>query len=202
MQNTQKIDMLFTKTITNYLYSHSDNNTFGMDIVSLDIQRSRDHGIPSYTQFRKYCGLKDIQSVQDLTQIMVKGSTNKLLKQYKTWDDIDLLIGALFEKHEDDAMVGPTMKCIIREQFIRTRLADRYFYDLPKVFKKNQLAEIRKITLARVFCDNSDNVMKMQQRVFFKPVSFDDLLPCDSQLIPKINLKHWSDSINVNQKLY
>lgn len=63
-------------------------------------------------------------------------STNKLLKQYKSWDDIDLLIGALFEKHDDDAMVGPTMKCIIREQFIRTRLADRYFYDLPKVFKK------------------------------------------------------------------
>lgn len=63
--------------ITNYLYSHSDNNTFGMDIVSLDIQRSRDHGIPSYTQFRKYCGLKDIQSIQDLAQIMVKGVSSK-----------------------------------------------------------------------------------------------------------------------------
>lgn len=44
-----------------------------MDIVSLDIQRSRDHGIPSYTQFRKYCGLKAIESVQDLAQVMVKG---------------------------------------------------------------------------------------------------------------------------------
>ncbi|KAF0702966.1 Uncharacterized protein FWK35_00034484, partial [Aphis craccivora] len=158
MQNTQQVDMLFTQTITNYLYSNSHpDNMFGMDIVSLDIQRSRDHGIPSYTQFRKYCGLKDIKNEQDLNQIMVKGSTNKLLRQYKTWDDIDLLIGALFEKHEDDAMVGPTMRCIIREQFIRTRTADRYFYDLPKVFKKHQLAEIRKVTLARVFCDNSDN---------------------------------------------
>jgi len=48
-----------------------------MDIVSLDIQRSRDHGIPSYTQFRKYCGLKDIKNVQDLTQIMVKGVSLK-----------------------------------------------------------------------------------------------------------------------------
>lgn len=50
---------------------------FGMDIVSLDIQRSRDHGIPSYTQFRKYCGLKDIKNVQDLNQIMVKGVSLK-----------------------------------------------------------------------------------------------------------------------------
>lgn len=48
-----------------------------MDIVSLDIQRSRDHGIPSYIQFRKYCGLKDIKNVQDLTQIMVKGVSCK-----------------------------------------------------------------------------------------------------------------------------
>lgn len=51
------------------------------------------------------------------------------MKQYKTWDDIDLLIGALLEKHADGAMVGPTMRCIISEQFVRTRVADRYFYD-------------------------------------------------------------------------
>jgi len=44
-----------------------------MDIVSLDIQRSRDHGIPSYTKFRKFCGLKDIANVQDLSEIMVNG---------------------------------------------------------------------------------------------------------------------------------
>jgi len=50
---------------------------FGMDIVSLDIQRSRDHGIPSYTQFRKFCGLKEIKNVQDLTKIMVKGVSFK-----------------------------------------------------------------------------------------------------------------------------
>jgi len=44
-----------------------------MDIVSLDIQRSRDHGIPSYSQFRKYCGLKDIENEQDLSEIMMEG---------------------------------------------------------------------------------------------------------------------------------
>ena len=59
--------------------------SFGMDIVSLDIQRSRDHGIPSYTQFRKYCGLKDILNVQDLSEIMVEGvSLKKKLKIFKS----------------------------------------------------------------------------------------------------------------------
>jgi hypothetical protein len=56
------------------------------------------------------------------------------LKQYKHWNDIDLLVGALLEKHADDAMVGPTMRCIIRDQFVRTRIADKHFYDLPGVF--------------------------------------------------------------------
>jgi peroxidase len=59
------------------------------------------------------------------------------MKQYKTWNDIDLLIGALSEKHAEDAMVGPTMRCLIRDQFIRTRTADRYFYDLAGIFNKS-----------------------------------------------------------------
>ncbi|CAI6352934.1 unnamed protein product [Macrosiphum euphorbiae] len=77
-QNTQKIDMLFTQTLTNYLYSARPNHVFGMDIVSLDIQRTRDHGIPSYSEFRKYCGLKAIRSVQDLSKIMVEGGSDTL----------------------------------------------------------------------------------------------------------------------------
>jgi len=44
-----------------------------MDFISLAIQQSRDHGIPSYTEFRKYCELKDIKSIKDLSKIMVEG---------------------------------------------------------------------------------------------------------------------------------
>ncbi|XP_029341372.1 peroxidase mlt-7-like [Acyrthosiphon pisum] len=130
---------------------------------------------------------------------MVEGSTDRLLKQYKHWRDIELLVGALFEKHEDDAMVGPTMRCIIREQFIRTRMADRYFYDLPKVFNEHQLTEIRKVTLARIFCDNSNNVTMMQKNVFLIP-EMADLRPCNSQSIPKININHWSEMVDTFQK--
>jgi len=64
-----------------------------MDIFSLDIQRSRDHGIPSYTQFRKYCGLKDIENMQDLSEIMVEGvslkNNLKLINNYITTELIN-----------------------------------------------------------------------------------------------------------------
>jgi len=33
-------------------------------------------------------------------------------------------------------MVGPTMRCIIREQYIKTRITDRYFYDFPEVLNE------------------------------------------------------------------
>ncbi|XP_029348684.1 peroxidase-like, partial [Acyrthosiphon pisum] len=178
-QNTLEVDMGFSSEIINYLYKFRPEIRgyyyYGMDVLSLDIQRNRDHGIPSYQQFRKYCGLKDIRNKQDMLEIL----NPEVLKMYRAWNDIELIVGALFEKHEDDAMVGPTMRCIIREQFIRTRIADRYFYDLPKVFNEYQLAEIRKVTLARVFCDNSDNITTMQKNVFLKPTT-PDLQLCNS----------------------
>ncbi|XP_029341375.1 peroxidase-like [Acyrthosiphon pisum] len=198
MQATQKVDMLFTQSITNYLYSIDPNDSFGMDILSLDIQRSRDHGIPSYTQFRKYCGLTDIENVQDLSEIMVEGSADKLLKLYKTWNDIDLLVGALLEKHVDDAMVGPTMRCIIKEQFVRTRIADRFFYDVPGVFSDYQLENIRKVTLARVLCDNAD-IELMTLEVFSRPAVYDHSVHgCISTLIPNMKFIGWFDKLEDN----
>ncbi|KAL4126888.1 hypothetical protein QTP88_011088 [Uroleucon formosanum] len=164
-----------------------------MDIVSLDIQRSRDHGIPSYTQFRKYCGLKAIENVQDLSEIMVEGAADRLLKQYQSWNDIELLVGALSEKHVDDAMVGPTMRCIIKEQFVRTRIADRYFYEAPGVFTDNQLEEIRKFTLSRFICLNANNVTTIQKQAFLKPTSTDELQLCEGDEIPKIFMSRWAE---------
>ncbi|CAI6355783.1 unnamed protein product [Macrosiphum euphorbiae] len=199
VQATQKVDMLFTQTITNYLYRIDPNDVFGMDIFSLDIQRSRDHGIPSYTQFRKYCGLKDIENMQDLSEIMVEGSADRLMKLYKTWNDIDLLVGALSEKHVDDAMVGPTMRCIIREQFVRTRIADRYFYDVPGVFSDYQLENLKKVTLARVLCDNLQASSYEPQQVFLIHAEYNSSIHnCGSKLIPKINFNGWFDKSQDN----
>ncbi|CAI6359577.1 unnamed protein product [Macrosiphum euphorbiae] len=96
-------------------------------------------------------------------------------------------------------MVGPTMRCIIRKQFIRTRMADRYLYDLLIILNEYQLTEIRKVTLARIFCDNSNNVTMMQKKVFLTP-EMADLQLCSSQLIPKININHWSENVYTFQK--
>ena len=72
---------------------------------------------------------------------------------------------------------------------------DRFWYengDHPGAFTPSQLQEIRKISLARVICDNLDNIDQLQPYVF---ISFEEKsnspLPCKGSSIPSINLEKW-----------
>lgn len=49
-------------------------------------------------------------------------------------EDVDLLIGANFEKWHLDAVVGPVSVCLIGEQFRNLKYADRFFYSHENQF--------------------------------------------------------------------
>lgn len=53
----------------------------------------------------------------------------KLRTTYSHPNDVDLIVGGMAERPADDSMVGPTFRCLIYEQFSRSRRTDRYFYD-------------------------------------------------------------------------
>ncbi|KAI5728625.1 hypothetical protein M8J77_018738 [Diaphorina citri] len=193
-QSGQKMDTKYSKAVTQFLYS--DNSEYGLDVISLDIQRGRDHGLPGYNAYRKFCGLKTASTFDDLQDTMAKSTIAKLKSLYKKVDDIDLIVGGIAEVAQDGAIVGPTFRCILAEQFIRTRAGDRFFYDnpgQPSSFTKPQLDEIRKLSLARVMCDNSDHISTMQKYVFLKPSAENKLLHCTSAQIPSINLDLWRE---------
>lgn len=96
---------------------------------------------------------------------------NTLSKIYSNTNDVDLIVGGILEKPLADSLLGPTFSWLLTNQLGRTRRGDRYFYtnpDQPKPFTAAQLEEIKKVTFARILCDNSDNIERMQRNVFRK----------------------------------
>ena len=97
-QAMQQMDHLFTQQIQNHLFRPS-NSTFGLDLVALNIQRGRDHGIPSYNSFRAACKLPTIESFPALINVMPPEVALLLSQQYENINDVDLFVGGVAGLH-------------------------------------------------------------------------------------------------------
>lgn len=140
------------------------------DLPAINIQRGRDHGLPPYVKFRKAVGAGAATSFADLSNTTGSAQIAFLQQAYhNVLYDVDLFPGAILEFPAAGSALGATFTHILGEQFRDLRRGDRYWYernDTCTAFTIDQLAEIRKVTLARVICDNSDGVARIQQNVF------------------------------------
>ncbi|KAF3430719.1 hypothetical protein E2986_12643 [Frieseomelitta varia] len=195
-QSSQKMDINIVEDITSKLFA-SNEESLGLDAISLDIQRGRDHGLPGYNHYRKYCGLPSAKSFDDFLDYIPMEMIKKLRTVYAHPDDVDLIIGGMAERPAEDGLLGPTFRCLIFEQFSRTRRTDRFFYDSayqPHPFTPKQLAEIRNVTLARVFCANGNHITEMQPNVFLRPQLGNELRSCTMfEAIPSVDLFAWAE---------
>ena len=107
-------------------------------------------------------------------------------------DNIDLWVGGLVEDVVDGAKVGPTFQCVIAEQFARTRAGDRFWYENDGVFTPAQLREIQQANLARVICDNADDITEVPSDVFRKHTYPQGYVQCSDDVIPHVDLKLWA----------
>jgi peroxidase len=83
----------------------------------------------------------------------------------KKFHNIDHRSAGVSEKPLPGSMVGPTFGCLMAKQFHNLRFGDRYWYEnggWPSSFTLEQLAEIRKIKLSRLICDNTDEMDSIQ----------------------------------------
>ncbi|KAH9415049.1 hypothetical protein DERP_013519 [Dermatophagoides pteronyssinus] len=190
-QGMKNFDNFFTRDVTNHLFQ-APGKRFGLDLVALNIQRGRDHGIQSYVKYRELCGLSKVESFADLRNVLSNPTVADVLSHlYKRVEDVDLFIAGTSEQILPGAVVGPTFACIIGEQFRRTKEGDRFWYEnggMETSFTPGQLAEIKKISLAKILCDNSD-VGIMQRFALLIPSVSNPKIRCDQ--LPSINLNEW-----------
>lgn len=88
--NLAKSDQYFTTELTDKLFENAVNNstpikqrTANLDLVSLNIQRGRDHGLPAYYEWRKYCKLPAVDTWDDMKNAVDADSLANMKSIYK-----------------------------------------------------------------------------------------------------------------------
>lgn len=126
--NAQAVDTLAMDGVRNFLFG---TNTEGFDLIAININRGRDHGLADYNSIRVAVGLDKVTSFDEITSNAEVAS--KLASLYDSVDDIDALVGMLAEDHRccgrAGSSVGPTIAAIIRDQLTRVRDGDRFYYE-------------------------------------------------------------------------
>lgn len=165
------LDQFHTDQISNHLFRPFGSSS-GLDLVAINIQRGRDHGLPGYNKYRQSCGLPPLTSWNQVMRAMRSGAGSALQSLYASPDDVDLFIGGVSENPVDGGVVGPTFACIIGEQFRRIRNGDRFWYengDMPHSFSQQQLIELKKTSLAGILCDVGTDINNVQPFVLRTP---------------------------------
>lgn len=106
-------DPHFTDEVQNHLFETSANDvqTRRFSLSAINIMRGRDHGLPSYNEFRKLVGLKIAKNFDELTEVapLIR---KKLRRVYKNVNDVEAFTGGTSEIPMDGALLGPTFASI------------------------------------------------------------------------------------------
>lgn len=162
-QPAQDIDPYIVDDVRNFLFGPPGAG--GFDLPSLNIQRGRDHGLPSYNTIRVAFGLPAAVSFLDVSPDPV--IAQRLASVYASVDDIDPWVGLLAEPHRPGAFVGETLFRVLRNQFIRLRDGDRFWYEV--YLPLELVRQVNRTKLADIIRLNTDIGEELQDDVFAVP---------------------------------
>lgn len=166
VQTQQEVDLKIIDNLRNFLFG--DPNTpvvFGLDLASLNIQRGRDHGLPSYNEVREhYIGSR----ARNFNQINPDAQIIEALRTAYDGqvDRIDLWVGLLAERHLPGSSIGPTLHAVLSTQFESLRDGDFYYYQNDPMLQRRELDDIRRTTLTDIIRRNTE-MTRLATNVFY-----------------------------------
>ena len=168
------------------------------DLSAINIHRGRDHGLPSYNDWREECKLIRLRGWVDLQGEMSSKTIDNLQAVYNSVDDIDIFVGGVGEFPEHEKVVGKTFGCLIKRQFEDVFAGDRYFYK-NYVFNNQQFDSINSVKMKQIICDNLDGITSLHDNPFeaFKGSDQKRSLCVEDTNSPDykgVRLNYWADA--------
>jgi peroxidase len=185
-ENPLRLDSFINDVLLNRLFERAQQKIPGMDLAALNIQRGRDHGLPPLPVFAEFCRRKFPFLPRSAFEQEI--DTVRFLQLHGSLNDVDPWMGGIAETRLPGSFIGPTFACIFGITFDNVRNGDRFWYENPQTFTQRQLREIQKGSVARVICDNSDNINRVQPDAF---LSNQTRIPCRE--IPSLDLNAWRE---------
>ncbi|KAJ4441124.1 hypothetical protein ANN_10974 [Periplaneta americana] len=159
----------------------------GWETGALLVQMGRDHGLPGYHHWLQQC------TSTNVTDVVFGNLTSILRTIYTNVEDVDLIVGGVLENPTHGAVLGATFTCLLAQQFISVRNSDRFWYENdipPSSFTREQLEELRKVTLAGLLCNNVPGLEEVQSQAFVQEDPYLNVrIACSLQ--PTLNLTVW-----------
>ncbi|XP_012517629.1 PREDICTED: thyroid peroxidase isoform X3 [Propithecus coquereli] len=181
---------LVNQELTERLFVLPNSST--LDLASINLQRGRDHGLPGYNAWRRFCGLPRLETPAHLQAAVANQSVaDKIMALYRHPDNIDVWLGGLAENFLPGARTGPLFACVIGKQMKALRDGDRFWWENGPVFTDAQRRELRKHSLSRVICDNT-GLARVPADAFRVGKFPEDFESCEN--IPGLSLEAWREA--------
>ena len=152
--NTQDVDLKIHSALRNFLFTNVKDQV-GFDLAASNIQRGRDHRLPTYNEAR---AIYNLPRRQKFEQICSDRKVTAALKEAYDGDidSVDVWIGGLAEDHVRGSSLGELFYRSWIEEFKKLRNGDRFFFTKKDLFSpevRSKIARVRKLT-------TSDSVLK------------------------------------------
>ena len=167
-QRTEREDNIITPDLRGKVFGPLDYTR--RDLMAVNLQRARDHGLPDYNQARQAYGLPRIDSFENINPLygideIVTRSIEDLRDVYNNdIDRCDIWVCGMAETIPSDYdfpgsplenMGGPgdLFATVLFDQFMRVRHADRFWYENYQsngIFTESEFQSIRNLNITKL----------------------------------------------------
>lgn len=122
----EEVDTKVVDVLRNGLFDNVKGAN-GFDLIAINIQRGRDHALPTYNEIRAEFNLPKVSRFSQITYD--RDVQRKLSRAYSNRvNDVEAFVGLLAEDNVPGTGYGRTMGLIWEREFLRLRDGDQFFY--------------------------------------------------------------------------